>query len=152
MIYVGADHGGFALKEQLKQWLTAWQMPWVDVGAKTLDSEDDYPEFAFAVAEAVAQQPNEHRGILACRSAAGVVIAANKVVGVRAVAPLTVEAAQHAREHNNANVIGLSGDWLTASAVQEIVKQWLATPFSEAERHQRRINQITVYEQAHRKQ
>lgn len=150
MIYLGADHGGFALKEQLVQWLKDWGMEYTDLGAHTLDPEDDYPDFAFAVAEAVSKgtadaQPS--MGILACRSAAGVVIAANKVKGVRSVAPLTEEAAKHAREHNDSNVIGLSGDWLDESTAQAIVKTWLTTPFSHEPRHQRRLDKITHFEQ-----
>ncbi len=149
MIYLGADHGGFALKEQLKTWLQDWEMVYTDLGAKVLDPEDDYPDYAFAVAQAVgAGQPvGQDVGILACRSAAGVVIAANKVRGVRAVAPLTEEAAQHSREHNDANVLGLSGDWLDEVAAKLIVQRWLATQFSKADRHQRRLDKITAFEQ-----
>lgn len=147
MIYLGADHGGFALKEQLKQWLDQWQMAYTDLGAHSYDAEDDYPDFAFAVAQAVGQDPEQHMGILACRSAAGVVIAANKVKGVRAVAPLTTEAAQHAREHNDANVIGLSGDWLQPAEAEAITKTWLTTTFSNEARHQRRLDKISQFEQ-----
>lgn len=147
MIYLGADHGGFALKEQLKTWLTEWQLPFTDLGATALDPADDYPDYAFAVAKEVAVAPAEHRGILACRSAAGVVIAANKVKQIRAVAPLTVEAALHAREHNDANVLGLSGDWLDETTTKAIVQTWLQTPFSGEARHQRRLDKITRFEQ-----
>ena len=147
MIYLGADHGGFELKTQLAQWLTQWGMEFTDLGAHVLDPEDDYPDFAFAVAEAVGKSPDQHKGILACRSAAGVVIAANKVHGVRAIAPLTAEAAKHGREHNDTNVIGLSGDWLDEATAQAIVKTWLNTPFSHEPRHQRRLDKITQFEQ-----
>lgn len=144
MIYVGADHGGFALKEQLKTWLQEWNLPMTDLGAQAYDVADDYPDFALAVAQAV--QPAD-LGIVACRSAAGVVIAANKVVGIRAVAPLTVEAAQHARAHNDANVLGLSGDWLDAATAKAIVQAWLQTPFSNEARHRRRLEKISQFEQ-----
>ena len=147
MIYLGADHGGFALKEQLKTWLTDWQLEFTDLGATVLDPADDYPDFALAVAQAVAVAPAEHRGILACRSAAGVVIAANKVKSIRAVAPLTAQAAQHSREHNDANVIGLSGDWLDETTTKTIVQTWLQTSFSGEARHQRRLDKITQFEQ-----
>lgn len=147
MIYLGADHGGFALKERLKQWLTAWSMPFEDLGAHQLDATDDYPDFAFAVAKAVAANPAEHQGIVLCRSAAGVVIAANKAKGVRAVAPLTVEAAEHARAHNNANVLGLSGDWLDDATAEQLTHVWLTTGFSGEERHQRRLDKIAAFEQ-----
>jgi len=149
MIYLGADHGGFALKEQIKSWLTSWKLDFEDLGAHTIDPEDDYPQFAFAVAEAVAKDPNQHKGILACRSAAGVIIAANKVLGVRAVSPMTEQAAEHARLHNNTNVIGLSGDWLDSQQAETLLKIWLTTPFSQEVRHQRRIDQISQYEKNH---
>ena len=147
MIYLGADHGGFALKEQLKAWLTSWGIDYTDVGAFQLDPADDYPDFAIAVTQAVAADPVHHKGILACRSAAGVVIVANKGKGVRSVAPLTVEAAQHSREHNDANVLGLSGDWLTNDQAQAITKTWLQTQFPNEERHRRRLEKISQFEQ-----
>ena len=88
MIYLGADHGGFKLKEKIKQWLSEWKLPYEDLGAHKLDPEDDYPQFAFTVAEKVAQADDmtqawekRAKGILVCRSAAGMVIAANKVKG-----------------------------------------------------------------------
>jgi ribose 5-phosphate isomerase B len=146
MIYLGADHGGFSLKEQLKNWLTEWHISFTDLGAHRLDAEDDYPEFALAVAQAVAADPAQHKGILACRSAAGVIIAANKVKKIRAVAPANATAAQHSREHNDANVLGLSGDWLTVDSAKVLVQQWLNTPFSSEARHQRRIDQISQFE------
>lgn len=146
MIYVGADHGGFSMKTQLKQWLDEWHMPYEDVGAAVLDAEDDYPDFALAVAQKVSVDPHTHKGILACRSAAGMVIAANKVARVRAVAPMSIEAAQHSRAHNDANVIGLSGNWLTPEQAKAIVQQWLITPFSAEPRHQHRLDKITAFE------
>lgn len=146
MIYIGADHGGYQLKEDVKQWLTEWNVPFEDVGAHKLDPDDDYPKFAFTVAEAVAKDPHVNKGILLCRSAAGVVIAANKVKGVRAVAPCNLESAQHSREHNDANVLGLSGDWLEPETAQQIVRSWINTPFSGEARHQRRLDQIAEHE------
>lgn len=143
MVYLGADHGGFQLKEQIKLWLQDWGVPYEDKGAYQLDSEDDYPDFAFAVAEAVANNAQENRGILACRSAAGVVIAANKVRNVRAVAPVNIEAAVHSRQHNDANVLGLSGDWLNEATAKIMIQQWLATDFSGEVRHQRRLDKIS---------
>lgn len=146
MIYLGADHGGFELKQHILSWLAEWGMPYEDVGAHEFDAADDYPQFAFAVAEKVAVNPQEHRGILACRSAGGVIIAANKLKGIRAVAVADVKSAQHSREHNDANVIGLSGDWMTLEQAKDTVKVWLTTPFSNDERHLRRIQQISAKE------
>ncbi len=146
MIYLGADHGGFVLKDHIKNWLTEWGMAFTDLGAQALDSNDDYPDFAFAVAQAVAKNPASDKGILACRSAAGVIIAANKVKGIRAVSPTTELAATHSREHNDANVLGLSGDWLTPDIAKAVLKVWLDTPFSHDVRHQRRLDKISQFE------
>lgn len=146
MIYLGADHGGFVLKDHLKKWLTEWGIAYTDLGAQQLDPEDDYPDFAFAVAQAVAKSPSEYKGILACRSAAGVIIAANKVKGIRAVAPTTELAATHSREHNDANVLGLSGDWLTPDTAKAVLQVWLNTPFSQEPRHQHRLDIISQFE------
>ncbi|MDP3970530.1 MAG: RpiB/LacA/LacB family sugar-phosphate isomerase [bacterium] len=146
MIYLGADHGGFELKNQIMQWLEEWSMPYEDLGAYEMDEQDDYPDFAFAVADKVAENPTNNRGILACRSAAGVIIAANKVKNIRAVATFNKVSAQHSREHNDANVIGLSGDWLSADDAKEMLQTWLTTDFSNEARHQRRLDQITKRE------
>lgn len=146
MIYLGCDHGGLELKEQMKQWLDEWDMSYEDLGAHTMDPNDDYPDFAFAVAEHVAVDPQKHKGVLACRSAAGVIIAANKVRGVRAVSAFNEESAKHAREHNDANVLGLSGDWMELNQAKAVLHTWLTTEFSGEDRHQRRIDQITAYE------
>ncbi len=146
MVYLGADHGGFQLKERIKNWLTDWGIPYQDKGADHFDAEDDYPDFAFPVAEAVGQDPQQSKGVLVCRSAAGMVIAANKIRGVRAVAPVNLVGALHSREHNDANVIGLSGDWLDEATAKTMLQQWLQTPFSGESRHQRRINKITQHD------
>lgn len=145
MIYLGADHGGFPLKEKVKGWLEEWKQPYEDIGAKKLDPEDDYPQFAFAVAEKVAAAP-EHLGILFCRSSGGVIIAANKVPFIRAVACWDELSARHSREHNHANVIALAGDWTSDEVAKKIVETFLHTKGSEEARHLRRIEQIQQYE------
>lgn len=149
MIYLGADHGGFELKKKVKEWLTEWKLKYEDLGPHTLDSEDDYPQFAFAVAEKVSQNDDmtlswkkRVKGILICRSAAGMIIAANKIKDVRAVAVTDIKSAIHSRAHNDANVLGLSGDWTKEKESKEIIKIWLDTEFSHEARHERRINQI----------
>lgn len=149
MIYLGADHGGFKLKEKIKQWFTEWKLKYEDIGPLRLDPDDDYPQYAFAVAERVSREDamtdswkDRAKGILICRSAGGVVIAANKVKDIRAVAVYDTKQARHAREHNDANVIGISGDWMTEKQAKDIIKTWLDTQFSNEERHLRRVNQI----------
>ncbi len=149
-IHLGADHGGFELKEQLKKWLEEQGYSVEDHGAHTMDPNDDYPEPAFAVAEAVAEHESENaKGVLLCRSGGGVTIAANKVKGVRAVTVNAPQEADHAVTNNNANIIALAADWLTPDQSKEALKVFLETPFTGEERHQRRINQISAYERNH---
>lgn len=153
MIYIGSDHGGFDLKEKIKKWLTAEAYAWEDLGNQVYDPADDYPRFAFVVARKVANQQNLNldadlswkdrpKGILVCRSSAGMVIAANKIKGIRAVAVSSKQMAIQCRLHNDANVIALSGDWLQEGQVKEILQAWLNTQFSKEERHARRVRQI----------
>lgn len=157
VVYLGADHGGFALKEQVKSWLTEWGYSYQDLGAHQLDPDDDYPQFALAVAEAVAAQRPELAaesappmapalGVLLCRSGGGVIIAANKVSGIRAVQVNNPQEAMHAKEHNDANVISLAADWLSPEAAELTLKAFLTTPFTQEIRHVRRLAQISNYE------
>ncbi len=147
-LVLGCDHGGFLLKEHLKKNLKDC----IDLGAKKNDPEDDYVDFAFKVAlmvsEASKKDPfqNELMGVLLCRSAAGMVIAANKFPGVRAVAPFDIKSARHAREHNAANVIALSGDFLGVGDATKILEAFVNTGFSNEERHVRRIKKILAHE------
>lgn len=145
MIYLGADHGGFQLKEKIKKWLVEWGYRYEDVGNSKLDPNDDYTEFAFKVAEKVAGEVG-NKGVLACRSAVGMVIAANKVRGVRAAAVFDEASAKHSRTHNDANVVALSGDWLPDEEAKKVLKVWLETEFSGEERHVRRIKRISEFE------
>lgn len=150
-IVIGADHGGYRLKEELKRFLQQLGYPVEDAGTSSEES-CDYPDYAFKVAEAVGSKDNGLQqfpaifGILVCRSAAGMMIAANKVKGVRAVAAMDGTAAKHSREHNAANVLGLSGDWTSLDDAREIAKIFLETPYSMEERHSRRLQKIADYE------
>lgn len=150
MVYLGADHGGYALKERIKVWVQEWGKTWEDCGNTRIDSEDDYPFYAWAVAQRVArdgQQGKDGMGVLACRSAAGMVIAANKVSGIRAVQAWNIDQAIHAREHNNANILALSGDFLKEEEAKTILKAWFETPFTGASRHTRRLQEIWRFEE-----
>ena len=148
MIYLGADHAGFELKEKIKEDLLKKGHEVEDLGAHTPDKNDDYPDYAKAVAEKVAADGTS-KGILLCGSAEGVCIAANKVKGIRAVPVWDSLIAQKTREHDDANVLCLSGGQTlepipgtSFEEAQEIVETWLKTPFSGEERHIRRINKI----------
>ena len=156
MVYLGCDHGGFDLKEKIKKWLTLWGYAWEDMGNTIYDKDDDYQRFAFLVAKKVVEEEKKGKayptpwkerpkGILVCRSAAGMVIAGNRVKGIRAFATSDPMKAKRAREHNDANMIALSGDWLEDLEVKRILKVWLETEFSGEERHIRRIKQIDEY-------
>jgi RpiB/LacA/LacB family sugar-phosphate isomerase len=145
-IYIGADHRGFALKNDLMAWLTAEGHTINDVGAPTLVPDDDYPDFALAVARAVAEAPQNRRGIALCGSGVGAAVAANKVPGIRAALLHDPAIAAAARNDDDTNVLALGADYVTLENAKEIVARWLATPFSGEERHQRRLNKIVSYE------
>jgi len=145
MIYLGADHAGFKLKEQIKKHLLTQKLKFQDLGDLKLDKNDDYPEFGFKVAKAVAKNP-QNRGILICGSSSGVCIVANKVKGIRAVSICNIKDAKLSREHNDANVLCLSGWDLKMEMARKIVNIWLKTKFSRAKRHLRRLAIIKRYE------
>lgn len=147
VIYLGADHGGFSNKVALQAWLAEQGYAVEDCGAFQLDPQDDYPKFAAAVAEKVVTHSANGTtageiGILLCRSGAGMVMAANRFPSIRAVAVMNVEQAAHARAHNDANVIALSGDWMDLELMKACISVFLQTPFSGDERHQRRLRQL----------
>jgi len=148
MIYIGSDHRGYKLKEILKNYLRELNYAWEDLGAKELNLNDDYPDFALAVAKKVAENPEEDRGILICGSGVGVDIVANKIKGVRSALCFNVEQAQASRNDDNANILSLPADYISEDLVKEIVKIWLETPFSGLEHHIRRIGKIKKIEES----
>ncbi len=141
-IYIGADHRGFALKEQLKKYLAREGYEVVDKGNAQYDAEDDYPDYAKEVAEQVSGAPDA-RGILICGSGAGVAIVANKFKGIRAATITHAEQARMARSDEDINILALPADFLDEKTAQEIVQVFLTTAFSAAERHLRRIAKIS---------
>lgn len=144
-VYIGSDHGGYQLKEDLKKYLVEFGYEVDDLGAYALDQEDDYPEFILPVVEKVVGDPDT-LGIVLGRSGNGEAIAANKVIGARAALCLNTDMAKLAREHNNANILSLGADFVSLEDAKKIVKTFLETPFSNEERHKRRIEKITGYE------
>lgn len=145
-VYIGADHGGWQLKESLKPWLQGQGLVVHDQGAAALNPDDDYPDAAVAVARAVAADPAAV-GILLCRSSAGMTMAANKIAGARAVSIFEPAAVLQARQHTDANVLSLAADDLDVARAQAIITPFLATPFSADERHQRRLAKIAAVEE-----
>jgi RpiB/LacA/LacB family sugar-phosphate isomerase len=157
MIYLGADHGGFDAKEKIKKWLTEWGQAYEDLGNTVYDKDDDYPKFAYLVAAKVGKEEeagnvypkvwkDRPKGLLLCRSAAGMAIAANKVRGARAVVAFSPDYAKQSRLHNDANILGLAGDWLEDYQVKKILQTWLETEFTGEDRHVRRLSQIREIE------
>jgi ribose 5-phosphate isomerase B len=142
MLYIGSDHRGYKLKSTLKDYLEKLGYESEDLGAFELDPEDDYPDFALAVAKKVAENLEENRGILICGSGVGVDVVANKTKGVRSALCFDAKQAKMSRNDDNTNVLSLAADFISEEKAKEIVKIWLKTPFSGQERHQRRINKI----------
>lgn len=145
-IYLGADHAGFDLKSIISEHLTAQGYIIEDLGAHQLQPNDDYPEYAGAVAEAVRNHPGS-LGILTCGNAEGVCIAANKFDGIRAGIGYSIEAAQTMRNDDNANIICLPGRIKTQDDPLKIIDVYLATQFSKADRHERRLDQVAKIEE-----
>jgi len=143
-ILLAADHAGFKLKNELKQKLTEQNFKLDDLTPKLLKPDDDYPDVAQILAKKV--QETDGRGILICGSGNGVCLAANKVKGIRAALGYNTQSAKWASEHLNANVLCLAGAILSPEYAISIVKHWLETPFSEDERHKRRLEKIKQLE------
>ena len=139
-IAIGADHGGFEQKEVLKKWLKSNGYYIIDCGTDDYEPSVDYPDFAQVVAEKIVTG-EATRGILICGTGLGISIAANKVAGIRAVPVTSVEFARLSREHNNANVLCLSGRYVDEDTNKEIVRTFLNTEF-EGGRHQGRLDKI----------
>ena len=145
-IYIGADHRGFELKEELKKFLIEKEYEVEDLGAFEYDQNDDYPDFARQVAERVAGDPEHSRGVLLCGSGTGMDAAANKVRGVRATIAFSKEITRAARNDDDVNVISLPADFLKSQEAEEIAEIFLKTPFEAAERRVRRLQKIAEIE------
>ncbi|MBU0646496.1 RpiB/LacA/LacB family sugar-phosphate isomerase [Patescibacteria group bacterium] len=144
-IFIGADHAGWELKQAIKKYFFDSGYDVTDFGNLDLDPNDDYPDFALAVAQNVAAVENA-RGFLFCGSAQGMVMCANKVKGIRAALGWSINAARSSRRHNDANILCLPARDLALSLARQIVDLWLFTPKSSEERHARRVQKIAEYE------
>ena len=141
---LGADHGGYRLKEEIKKFLREINVKYTDYGTNSTESVD-YPEYGLKVAEAVAGG-KEDMGILFCTTGIGMSVVANKVPGVRAALCLDPAMAGCSRSHNDANVLVFAGRFTPPEKAKEMVKIWLETKFSGEERHARRISAIREVE------
>lgn len=144
-VYLGSDHAGFELKNHLVDWLKNNGHEPVDCGPHIYDAVDDYPPFCLRAAEKTAADAGS-LGIVIGGSGNGEQIAANKVKGVRAILAWSVQTAQLGREHNNANVISVGGRMHTQDEAVSFIEAFLATPYSDEERHTRRIEMLSAYE------
>ena len=144
-IYLGADHAGWELKEELESFLKEKGFEVVDMGNQNLVNDDDYPEFGHAVAKRVMTDEGA-RGIVLCGNAQGICIVANKVKGVRAATGFNEDAAKTTRNDDDSNVLCLPGRFLDKVEAKKIVTAWLETPFSKAERHVRRLKKVEEIE------
>ncbi|MGB3770382.1 MAG: ribose-5-phosphate isomerase [Rhodococcus sp. (in: high G+C Gram-positive bacteria)] len=144
-VYLGADHAGFEFKNQIIDHLRESGHEPIDCGAFTYDAVDDYPAFCIEAARRTVADP-ESLGLVLGGSGNGEQIAANKVPGARCALAWSVETAQLARQHNKAQLIGIGGRMHTLPEALAIVDAFLATEWSDEERHQRRIDILSEYE------
>lgn len=144
MIYLASDHRGFELKGQIKDWLTEWGLEYEDCGPREYDPEDDYPDFVVKAAEKVAAAPDSHRAIVLGATGQGEAMVCNRYANLRAAVYYggTSDIVTLSREHNDANILSLGAAFLSPHEVKMAIKLWLDTPFSNAERHVRRIKKI----------
>lgn len=141
MIYISADHAGFELKKQVKQFLTEQNEQFDDLGPNTLDLQDDYPDFAELVARKIQSDP-QTKGILICGSGQGICIAANKLKGIRAAQAWSEATARAGRNDDDINVLCLAARHQTFDEIKPIIKAFLETPFDAQSRRIKRIKKI----------
>ncbi len=144
-IAMGADHGGFDLKNELAAQLKTSGHDVVDLGAHVYDAGDDYPDFARLVAEAIANREAD-RGIVVCGSGVGASIAANKIRGVRAALCHDTYSARQGVEHDDMNVLCLGARVIGDELARELVTAFVGARFSGEERHLRRLNKVLAIE------
>ena len=144
-VFIAADHGGFAAKQKIVSTLEG-EFTIKDLGAPALDPDDDFTPYAQRVAESVVATPGS-MGILLCRSGGGMVMAANKIDGIRAALAWEEKVARESRDDNDANVLALPNDYVSSEELIKIARAWLTTPFSGEARHARRIDEIAQLEE-----
>ena len=144
-VHIGSDHAGLELKNSLVEHLKSSGHDVIDHGPHEYDALDDYPVFCIPAAQAVASEKGSF-GIVLGGSGNGEQMAANKVKGIRAALVWSVETAKLAREHNDANVIAIGGRMHSIDVCKELIDAFLSTPFSNDQRHIRRIGQVSNFE------
>lgn len=146
-IAIGGDHAGFYAKEEIVAYMKELGHDVLDMGAHAYNSDDDYPDFALAVAQAVASG-EVARGVMVCGSGVGASIAANKVTGVRAAMCHDTYSAHQGVEHDDMNVLCLGARIVGMEQARELVAAYLGARFSGEERHKRRLEKVKAIEQS----
>ena len=148
MIYLASDHAGFERKNEIAAWLKQENIPFVDIGPFGYDPLDDYPDFIIPAAEKVGDDPNNNRALILGASGQGEAIAANKVKGVRAALYYggNQDIVALSKLHNNTNILSIGAKFVGKEEAIAVVKLWLETNFTNEERHARRINKISQFE------
>lgn len=149
MIYLGADHRGYRLKEEIKEWLGEWGCKYEDCGNTAYDGEDDYVDFAERVGREVGRgqrgekgKKGENRGILVCGTGIGMDMVANRFPGVRSGLGFSVKQVKRGREEDSINCLALPADFIGDEEAKEMVKVFLETEFLGKEKYKRRIEKI----------
>lgn len=146
MIYIGADHRGYELKEKIAKWLFEWGNEFMDVGAQSLEPGDDYTKYASEVASIVGKEEGA-KGIILCGSGVGADVIANKFDGVRASIGKSSEQVRAGRNDDDMNVLVLAADFTKENEAKEMLKVFLETKFAGKERYKRRIEDIKRLEE-----
>jgi ribose 5-phosphate isomerase B len=141
-VYLGADHGGYELKNLVYEHLVHKGYQVEDLGAPTLDLADDFPQYAYAVVTKILGEEGDSRGLLFCKRGNGMAMAANRVGGIRAAVGWDMESVMESREDNDANVLCVPTLMLDQQSAFDIIDKWLETKFSAEERYMRRNKQI----------
>ena len=142
MIYLGADHRGYNLKEEIKKFFELEKIEFKDLGNLNYDENDDYPDFVKKVVEKVLSKPKKDKGILICGTGIGMSIAANKFKGIKAGLCLSGYMAKRAIEEDDINILCLAADITDVGTSKKIIKEWLKAKFKNEGRHKRRIEKI----------
>jgi ribose 5-phosphate isomerase B len=146
MIYIGADHRGYKLKEKINSWLFENNYEFYDVGANKFDPYDDYTKYASEVASLVADD-NKNKGILLCGSGVGVDVVANKFDGVRSSIGKSAEQIKAGRNDDNMNILVIASEYTKEDEALEMVKTFIETEYDNAQRHERRLEEIEKIEE-----
>lgn len=144
-VYLATDHAGFKLKEEIKEYLLSKNYEVVDEGAFEFDPNDDYPDFIAKAAKEVSEDVNA-KAVIFGKSGAGEAIVANKFKNVRAILGFSNENVKLSREHNDANVLSFGSEFIDLEKTKELTDIFLNTPFSNEEKHKRRIEEIKKIE------